>query len=65
MFGMFFGGSGNNPFSMNMGNRFNTTRVSQNGNGVSFQTFGSGGIHGMNMPRRTINRYGIIIINNR
>ena len=42
IFSMFFGGSRNNPFSMNMGNR----------NGVSF---GSGG-----MPRRTINRFGII-----
>lgn len=55
IFSMFFGGSGNDPFSMNMGNRFNTTRVYQNG-----VSFGSGGIHGMNMPRRTVNRYGII-----
>ena len=71
IFNMFFSGNDpfsmhsgmNNPFNMNTGghpfmNNSRTTRIFSNGNGVSFQTFGS---ESMNRePRRSINRYGII-----
>ena len=39
-------------------NNSRTTRIFSNGNGVSFQTFGSDGMN--REPRRSINRYGII-----
>ena len=46
--------NGGHPFM----NTSRTTRVFNNGNGVSFQSFGPGGMN--RMPRRSINRYGII-----
>lgn len=70
IFNMFFSG-GNSPFNMHSrghpfmnsgGHPFmktsRTTRVFNNRNGVSFQSFGQGGMN--RMPRRSINRYGII-----
>ena len=62
IFNMFFSG-GNSPFNMHGGghpfmNTTRTNRVFNNGNGVSFQSFGPGGMN--RMPRRSINRYDII-----
>ena len=62
IFNMFFSG-GNSPFNMHDGghpfmNGTRTTRIFNNGNGVSFQTFGPSGMN--REPRRLINRYGII-----
>jgi curved DNA-binding protein CbpA len=56
----FRGGNDGNTFNINMGPGFRGTRVFNNGNGgVTFQTFNSG-MPGMNIPKRDINRFGII-----